>query len=67
MKYLIIYALNAFDTALAEPWVFAVIKLVLFPLMLWWMWKQHHDDTAWFALGAFAAVTVLNISTVFGG
>ena len=87
MKYLIIYALNLFDTivtlywtslhgigaelnplmrmALAEPWRFAVIKLVLFPAMLYWMWYRRHDDTAWFALGAFAAVTILNISTIF--
>lgn len=53
--------------ALSEPAVFVAVKLVLFPLLLLRMWRQRHDDTAWFALGAFAAVTVLNISTVFGG
>ena len=87
MKYLIIYLLNLFDTAitlwwtglhgiqteinplmrwaLTEPWVFAVVKLIGFPLLLLWMWRKRHDDTAWFALGAFAAVTVLNLSTIW--
>lgn len=51
--------------ALSEPWVFAVVKLVLFPLFLFWMWKKKHDDSAYFALGAFAVVTLMNIRTVF--
>lgn len=52
--------------ALAEPWMFAVVKLVLFPLLLIWMWRKKHDDTAWMALGMFIVVTLVNIRTVFG-
>ena len=52
--------------ALTNPIVFVVVKLIAFPLLLLWMWCKKHDDTAWFALGAFAAVTLLNIQTVFG-
>ena len=52
--------------ALADPWKFAVIKLILFPAMLYWMWKKKHDDSAWMALGMFIVVTLLNIRTVFG-
>lgn len=52
--------------ALSTPWVFAVVKLVLFPAMLLWMWKKKHDDTAWMALGMFIVVTLMNIRTVFG-
>ena len=51
--------------ALAEPWVFAVVKLILFPLFLFWMWKKKHDDSAWMALGMFIVVTLMNIRTVF--
>lgn len=51
--------------ALSEPWMFAVIKLVLFPLLLWWMWRKKHDDSAWIALGMFIIVVLLNIRTVF--
>lgn len=52
--------------ALATPWAFAVIKLLLFPLLLLWMWKKKHHDTAWMALGMFIVVTLMNIRTVFG-
>lgn len=52
--------------ALSEPWVFAVVKLILFPAFLLWMWHKKHDDTAWMALGMFIVVTLLNIRTVFG-
>lgn len=52
--------------ALAEPWVFAVVKLVLFPVLLFYMWKKKHEDSAWMALGMFIVVTLLNIRTVFG-
>lgn len=52
--------------ALSETWKFAVIKLVLFPLFLFWMWKKKHDDSAWMALGMFIVVTLMNIRTVFG-
>lgn len=53
--------------ALSEPWIFAVVKLVAFPALLLWMWRKKHDDSAWLALGAFLAVTMLNVSTIFGG
>lgn len=52
--------------ALSTPWVFAVVKLILFPALLFYMWKKKHDDSAFFALGAFSAVTLMNIRTVFG-
>lgn len=52
--------------ALSTPWVFAVVKLVLFPALLFWMWRKKHDDTAWMALGMFIVVTLMNIRTVFG-
>lgn len=53
--------------ALSEPWVFAIIKLVLFPILLYWMWKKKHDDTAWMALGMFIVVTLMNINTFLVG
>lgn len=52
--------------ALSTPGAFAVVKLVLFPILLLWMRRKRCNDSAWFTLGAFAAVTVLNCSTVFG-
>lgn len=52
--------------ALSTPWAFAVIKLVLFPLFLFWMWKKKHDDSAYIALGMFIVVTLMNIRTAFG-
>lgn len=53
--------------ALSVPWVFGVVKLVLFPLFLLWMWRKKHDDSAWMALGMFIVITLMNIRTVFGG
>jgi hypothetical protein len=52
--------------ALVNPWVFSVIKLVLFPLFLLWMWKKKHDDSAWMALGMFIVVILMNIRTICG-
>lgn len=52
--------------ALADPWKFAVIKLLLFPLLLLYMWKKKHEDSAYIALGMFIVVTLMNIRTVFG-
>lgn len=52
--------------ALSVPWAFAVIKLILFPLLLIWMWRRKRDNTAWMALGMFIVVTLLNCRTVFG-
>lgn len=52
--------------ALSEPWVFAVVKLILFPLLLLYMWKKKHDDTAWMALGMFIVVVLMNFRVVFG-
>lgn len=52
--------------ALEEPWMFAVIKLVLFPLLLIWMWRKKRNDSAFIVLGMFIVVVLLNIRTVFG-
>ena len=52
--------------ALSTPLAFAVIKLLLFPLLLLYMWKKKHEDSAYIALGMFIVVTLLNIRTVFG-
>jgi hypothetical protein len=52
--------------ALAVPWKFAVIKLLLFPLLLLYMWRKEHEDSAYIALGMFIVVTLMNIRTVFG-
>lgn len=52
--------------ALQNPWVFAVIKLVLFPLFLLWMYKKKHDDSAWMSLGMFIVVVMMNIWTIWG-
>ena len=51
--------------ALSEPWMFAVIKLVLFPLFLIWMWENKRNDSAYIVLGMFIIVVLLNIRTVF--
>lgn len=53
--------------ALSTPWAFAVIKLILFPLLLLYMWWKKHEDSAWMALGMFIVVTLMNVRTVFGG
>ena len=52
--------------ALSVPGAFEVIKLILFPLLLLWMWWKKKDETAWMALGMFIVVTLMNIRTVFG-
>lgn len=52
--------------ALSEPWAFAAIKLVLFPILLFWMWRRKHDDTAWMALGMFIVVVLMNFRVIFG-
>ncbi len=51
--------------ALSEPWMFAVVKLILFPLLLLWMWRKKKDDTAWMVLGMFIVVVLVNISPFF--
>lgn len=52
--------------ALSTPGAFAVIKLFLFPLLLLYMWKKKHEESAYIALGMFIVVTLMNIRTVFG-
>jgi Na+(H+)/acetate symporter ActP len=47
--------------ALLNPLVFAIIKLVLFPLLLLIMWWKKYEDAALVGLGMFLAVTVSNI------
>ena len=51
---------------LSVPGAFEVIKLILFPLLLLWMWWKKKDETAWMALGMFIVVSLMNIRTVFG-
>lgn len=53
--------------ALATPGAFAAIKLVAVPVLLYWMWRKKHDDSAWMALGMFIVIVLLNLRTVFGG
>lgn len=52
--------------ALTEPWLFTMIKLVLFPLFLLYMYRKKHDDTAWMALGMFIVVVLMNLRVIFG-
>ena len=51
-------------SALSEPWKFAFIKIILFPIFLYWVWKKKHDDTAWMTLGMFIVVVLMNIYTI---
>lgn len=51
-------------TALSMPFVFTLIKVFLFPALLYWMWKKKHHDTAYIALGAFLAVVWMNVNTI---
>lgn len=52
--------------ALSEPLVFMLIKVPGVALLLLYMWKKKHEDSAWMALGMFIVVTILNCRTVFG-
>lgn len=52
--------------ALSEPWIFAVVKLLLFPLLLIWMWRKKKDDSAFIILGMFLAVVLINGVQAFG-
>ena len=52
--------------ALQEPWVFPLVKLVLFPVFLIWMWRKRHDDTAWIALGMFIVTVLNNFRVILG-
>ena len=52
--------------ALSVPKLFAVVKLILFPLVLLWMWRTKKDDAAWMVLGMFIVVVLINLSPVFG-
>lgn len=51
--------------ALSVPQMFAVVKLVLFPLMLLWMWRTKKDDAALVVLGMFIVVVLVNLSPIF--
>ena len=51
---------------LSEPWAFMLIKVPGVALLLFYMWKKKHEDSAWMALGMFIVVTLMNIRTVFG-
>ena len=52
--------------ALSEPLVFMLIKVPGVALLLLYMWKKKHHDSAWMALGMFIVVTLMNCRTVFG-
>lgn len=52
--------------ALSEPWVFAVVKLILFPALLLYMWHKKHDDSAWMALGMFIVTVIMNFRIILG-
>ena len=51
--------------ALSIPWVFTVIKVFLFPVLLYWMWKKKRDDTALVIMVMFLAVVWMNVNTIF--
>ena len=51
--------------ALSVPKLFAMVKLILFPLLLLWMWRTKKDDAALVVLGMFIVVVLLNLSQVF--
>lgn len=51
-------------SALSEPWKFAFIKIILFPIFLYWVYKRKHEDTAWMMLGMFIVVVIMNIHTI---
>ena len=52
--------------ALSVPKLFAMVKLILFPLLLLWMWRTKKDDAALVVLGMFIVVVLINLSPVFG-
>lgn len=52
--------------ALSVPQMFAMVKLILFPLLLLWMWRTKKDDAALVVLGMFIVVVLLNTVQAFG-
>lgn len=50
---------------LGSPWAFAAVKLFLFPVFLYWMYRKKHDDTAYIALGMFIVTVLMNFRTIF--
>lgn len=51
--------------ALSTPSVFTLIKVFLFPILLWWMWKKKRNDSALIIIGMFLAVVWMNVNTIF--
>lgn len=49
-------------SALSVPWIFAVVKLVLFPLLLLWMRRRKKDDGALVVLGMYLVVVLVNLA-----
>lgn len=49
-------------SALSVPWIFAAVKLVLFPLLLLWMRRRKKDDGALVVLGMFIVVVLVNLA-----
>jgi len=50
--------------ALSVPQMFAVVKLILFPLLLLWMLRTKKDDAALVVLVMFIVVILVNVSPV---
>ena len=51
--------------ALEYPCMFFVVKLLLFPVFLYWMYRKKHDDSAYIALGMFIVTVMMNFRTIF--
>ena len=51
--------------ALSVPKLFGIVKLILFPLLLLWMWRTKKDDAALVVLGMFIVVVLVNVSPLF--
>ena len=52
--------------ALQEPAVFALVKLLGLALLLFYMWRKKHDDSAWMALGMFLVTVIMNFRIILG-
>ena len=52
--------------ALRSPWVFALVKLVGGALLLLYMYRKKHEDSAWMALGMFLVTVMMNFRIILG-
>lgn len=53
-------------SALQVPCVFPLVKLVGLALLLAYMWRKKHDDSAWMALGMFVVTVIMNFRVILG-